>query len=93
MLFILIPLAWLTVMTVIVAVCRMAAHADAAPGTLAETQPGSLRDGLVLAEDPTALALQTRRLLHDRRPLQDKRALQGRRPASRQRRIAAHGTR
>jgi hypothetical protein len=62
MLWILIPVAWLTVFVLCVAICRMAARGDAQP---APGAPQSSRhpaiiiiDGLVVWEEPSAVALE-----------------------------------
>jgi hypothetical protein len=61
MLLILIPIAWLTVVTVFVAACRMAARGDVASSP-ASTPEQSLRttpvDGLTLWEDPVEVGLR-----------------------------------
>ncbi len=63
MLLILIPITWLSVMTLLVAVCHMAAHGDmtlqSAAG--AHSRPAGAGDGLVVLEDRRVLALGDRR--------------------------------
>lgn len=73
MLFIVIPIAWLTVVTLFVAVCRSAARGD---GRRAQSESGGTTvntsiDGLVLWEDPVEVALQ------DMRPHKPHRLLAG----------------
>ncbi len=64
MLVILIPIAWLTIVTLFVAVSRSAARGDGrrAQPERSETTVDTSIDGLVLWEDPAAVAL------HDMRP-------------------------
>ena len=86
MLFILIPIAWLAILTLFVAVCRIAADADAERASLPRSPSGPIGVRLVLSRAPSALAAQARRP-HRRHPLQT------RRPTPRRRRVAAHGIR
>lgn len=80
MLLILIPAAWLTVLTVIVAACQMAAHGD----RRSEQAHGMVRDALAgWMAPPPALVLNVRRSPQARRPLEDRLPLQARRPARR----------
>jgi len=69
LLIILIPLAWLAVLTLCVAICHMAALGDAAPGPVPGEERGSLQagDGLVIWEDPSEVALKDQRGRHTRR--------------------------
>jgi hypothetical protein len=62
MLLILIPIAWLTVVTLFVAICRTAARGDAAPERPA-AQPiaRAVGEGLLLWEDPLEVTLQDKR--------------------------------
>ena len=86
MLLILIPVAWLALVALFVALCRMAASADRAPSPSVGAYPPALRYGLAVWEGSPAFALQ-------RRPLAHRRPLHGRRPAARNRRLTAHGVR
>ncbi len=63
MLLILIPIAWLTVLALVVSVCRMAAQGDAAPAPAAKsTQRAiSIGDGLVIWKDNPEVKLQDKR--------------------------------
>jgi hypothetical protein len=62
LLIILIPLAWLAVLTLFVAICRMAALGDdAAPGPVEERSSHRVGDGLVIWEDPSEVALKDQR--------------------------------
>jgi hypothetical protein len=67
LLIILIPLAWLAVLTLCVAICHVAALGDATPGPVEER--GSLRagDGLVILEDPSEVDLEDERGRRTRR--------------------------
>jgi hypothetical protein len=67
MLLILIPIAWLTVITVFVAVCRMAARGDVPPAGVREHSPRTPVDGLTLWDDPSELDLQDMRPRKSRR--------------------------
>lgn len=71
MLLILIPIAWLTVVTVLVAAGRMAARGDVAPPAPPAEREQSLRttpvDGLTLWEDPVEVGLQDMRRRRPRR--------------------------
>jgi hypothetical protein len=81
MLFILIPIAWLAVLSLLVAICRVAAEGDARPAV-----PGRSRNELIgvkLALSPSAAHAGQRRL-HGRRTLTQPGLATGRR------RIAAH---
>jgi hypothetical protein len=78
-LFILIPVAWLTVLTLVLAACRMAARADAAPGRVANAHARQVRDEPDLWTAPPALALEVSHRLtptltppRSRRPLEDR---------------------
>ena len=61
LLIILIPLAWLAVLTLFVAICRMAALGDATPVPVAEWSSRRIGDGLVVWEDPSEVALMDQR--------------------------------
>jgi hypothetical protein len=61
MLFILIPIAWLAVLTLFIAVCRIAARGDTLTAPVAEQSPRAVSDGLVVWEDPFEVALQDKR--------------------------------
>jgi hypothetical protein len=68
MLLILVPIAWLTVVTVFLAVCRMAARGDVSPAPLMREQsPRTPVDGLTLWEDPVEVALHDTRRRKPRR--------------------------
>jgi hypothetical protein len=56
MLFILIPIAWLAIVTLVVAICRMAARGDAIQLGVTDRRPRVVGDGLVIWEDPRELA-------------------------------------
>ena len=73
MLFILIPIVWLSVVTLFVAVGRSAARGDGRreQPERGETTVGTSIDGLVLWEDPVEVALQ------DMRPRKPRRLLAG----------------
>jgi hypothetical protein len=73
MIFILIPIVWLTVVALFVAVGRSAAHGDGrrAHPASGETTVGTSIDGLVLWEDPVEVALR------DMRPRKPRRLLAG----------------
>jgi hypothetical protein len=71
MLLILIPIAWLTVVTVFMAAGRMAARGDVSPPAPPAVREQSLRntsvDGLTLWEDPVEVGLQDLRRRRPRR--------------------------
>jgi hypothetical protein len=97
MLLILIPVGWLAVLTLLVAVCRIAARADAAP-TVAPSEPGGYRrpvgNGLTLWEDLPSPALARRPALQTRVSRREARPqLTGGRTMRRKRRVVAHGAR
>ncbi len=54
MLPILLSTAWLTVMVLFVAICRMAARGDAQPAPGAPASPRRVNAGLVVWEEPVA---------------------------------------
>jgi hypothetical protein len=54
MLFALIPIAWLLIAAVVIAVCKAAARADAQPAPRIETPGRTLRPGLVVWEGRSA---------------------------------------
>ena len=72
MLFILIPIAWITVVVLFVAICRSAARGES-DASRAQLERKTTLDtsiaGLVLWEDPLDVALQDRRTHKARRPL------------------------
>jgi hypothetical protein len=86
MLLILIPIAWLAVLTVFVAVCRIAADADAPPSSSVRSPSAPIGVKLVLSGAPSTPASDARRP-HRREQLKPRRA------APRRRRVAAHGIR
>lgn len=68
MLLILIPIAWLTVVTVFVAVCRMAARGDVAPAPPPREQsPRTPVGGLTVWEEPLEVSLRDMRRRRPRR--------------------------
>jgi hypothetical protein len=85
MLFILIPIAWLSILALFVAVCRAAADGDAQLSPAAPPLSGPIGTRLVLAHDLLAPARSARRP-HRRQAPQRVAAT-----ASRRRRLAAHG--
>lgn len=94
MLLVLIPVAWIGVVTLLVILCRMAARADAPPSAAAEASPHWVGDGLALWEAPPASALAGSWRLQDAtRRRQAVPPLRRRRPSARKRRIATHGVR
>jgi hypothetical protein len=90
MLLFLIPIAWLAVLTVVVALCQMAARADAAAGPAADAYVRSVCDALVKCGVPPALALTPGSVPQARRPLDDRRPLRSRPRARRRRRVTSH---
>jgi uncharacterized membrane protein len=58
MLLLLIPIAWLAVVTVLVAVCRAAGRAEAPRSAAAESPPQVIHDGLVVWDPVAARALR-----------------------------------
>lgn len=87
MLFVLIPTAWLAVLTLLVCVCRVAADADVDPGSIAPAVPGPIGERLILSARPNASGhLLRRRNTHPPR-------LQAVRPTVRRRRVTTHGIR
>jgi hypothetical protein len=91
MLLILIPLAWLAVIALLVAICVTAARADAAPAPRAGEHLGAIGDRLVLRAAPPASSLASRRAFAQASRRQAVPPLTRRRPAPRRRGIAAHG--
>lgn len=85
MLFILIPIAWLAMLTVLVAICRAAADGDAEPSA-GGLPCGPIGERLVLSQAPSMRAPHTGRA-HRTTP-----RLRSGQPA-RRRRVAAHGIR
>jgi hypothetical protein len=89
MLFVLITIAWLAVATLFVALCRMAAGADAAPASIVDAPPTQVGEGLLVWELRTTRASDATR--HRQRRCE---SLQPRRPSvGRRQRIAGHTTR
>jgi hypothetical protein len=84
MLFILIPIAWLALLTLLVCVCRIAARADVEPSLLAT--PATPVESIALSRN--VLAAPPARRSHPRRP-----RLAAQRPTARRSRLAAHGIR
>ena len=94
MLFVLIPIAWIAVVTLLVVLCRAAARADVIPAPTAETYPRSASHGLVLWEAPPTPTLATNWTLHDIARRREAGPPPTRwNPSLRKRRIAAHGIR
>jgi hypothetical protein len=91
MLLIMIPVAWLAVIAVLVALCVTAARADAAPAPPAGECLGAIGDRLALRAAPPASLLASRRAFAQASRRQAARPLTQRRPAPRRRGIAAHG--
>jgi hypothetical protein len=85
MLFILIPIAWLALLTLLVCICRIAARADVEPSLLA-TPATRVAESIALSR--TVLAAPPARRSHPRRP-----RLAAQRPTARRSRLAAHGIR
>ncbi len=85
MLFILIPIAWLAVLSLLAAVCRVAANGDSREVRPAGSHAELIGVRIVLAPDssPTRSALALRREGHGEGTRN--------RPAIRRRRIAVHG--
>lgn len=97
MLLILIPVGWLAVLTLLVAVCRIAARADRAP-TLAPSGPVGYRrsvgNGLTLWEDLPSPTLARRPAVQSSAARREARPqLTGERTIRRKRRVVAHGAR
>ncbi len=62
MLLLLIPIAWLAVVTPLLAACVMASRADGPPATPAALEPGSpVKEGLVVWDPAAAAALAAAR--------------------------------
>lgn len=87
MLFVLIPPAWLAVLTVLVAACRAAADGDAARTSGKALPSGPIGERVILSQTLPAPARQARRP-HAHGP-----RLQSGRRTPRRTRLAAHGTR
>jgi hypothetical protein len=86
MLLIVIPIAWLAVIALFVAVCRIAADADAGPSPATGPPTGSIGQRLILSSSQPAPAPHSGRAHRARSPLS------AGHPA-RRRRVAAHGIR
>jgi hypothetical protein len=84
MLFILIPIAWLAVLSLLVAICRVAAEGDATPAGAGRPREELIGTKLRLSPMP---AHAGQRRLHGRRTLSRPGTAAGRR------RIAAHSLR
>lgn len=82
MIFLLIPIVWLLLVAVFVAVCNAAARGDSAPTRLADARGHSFGAGLTVWDDRAAARLRERR--HVSRVM--------RQPMHR-RRMTAHGAR
>jgi hypothetical protein len=94
MLFVLIGIAWISVVTLVVVLCVMAARSEATPAPAVKADPRSIGGGLVVWEAPPSSTLASDWTLHD--ITRGRRAgaplTRGRR-SPRKRRIAAHGIR
>jgi hypothetical protein len=92
MLLILIPLAWLSIVAMLVMLCLTAARADTPAAAIGTDYAGSIGERLVLGEDPPLPTLAARRSFPEAaRRRQAAPPLTPPRPAPRRRRIAAHG--
>ncbi len=61
MLFILIPIIWLALLSLFVAVCRVAAEGDAQLASQAQTPGGQIGMKLTLSRAPSTHSVRTRR--------------------------------
>ena len=89
MLLILIPIAWLSVVSIVVAICCMAARSDGTGAPHADLHAGPVRNVMVVWET-RQLADNANRSRRMRRPLEHRRPLHSRRPASRAQRVGPH---
>jgi hypothetical protein len=87
MLFLLIPIVWLSILALLVAVCRAAAQGDAQFSAPAQRSPGSIGFKLILARASSPLPTAARRP-HGRTALRHVPAA-----STRRRSLAAHGGR
>jgi hypothetical protein len=87
MLFLLIPIAWLSILELLVAVCRAAAQGDAQFSTPAQAPPGSIGFKLILSRASSPLPGAPRRP-HRRTALRRVPAA-----STRRRSLTAHGGR
>jgi hypothetical protein len=87
MLFLLIPIVWLSILALLVAVCRAAAQGDAQFSAPAQTSSGSIGFKLILARASSPLPAAARRP-HRRPTLQRVPAA-----STRRRSLTAHGGR
>jgi hypothetical protein len=87
MLLILIPIAWLAVLTLLVAACRVAAQGDAQLSSSARTPIASIGLKLILPREPSSLPIAARRP-HRRTTLRRVPAA-----STRRRSLTAHGGR
>lgn len=78
MLLILIPIAWISVVALVLVACRMAAKADAEPTLATGPEGRSVREGLVVWDSPTPSPRRRRG---------------GHRPSGDRARLTAHGLR
>jgi hypothetical protein len=90
MLLILIPIAWLAVLTIVVAVCRATARGEAG-GAQGEGHVHHVREGLVVWDRDSAIALRHSRS-RSKSAGRERRPERGRRAAHAER-VAAHGAR
>lgn len=86
-LLLLIPLAWLTVVAFVVALCLMAARADSAPSVLLEMSAGEHDDGPLAWDAAGPVPLAARRAPHGRA------RMRGARLSRSRRRVAARDVR
>ena len=93
MLLLLIPIAWLLVVALLLAVCRSAGRAEAPRLAKRETPPEVIRDGLVVWDPVAARALRAPYARRDERVHGRGRELSGGHAPARGRRIAAHDLR
>jgi hypothetical protein len=84
MIFILIPVAWLAVTALVVAVCRAASRGDTEPALVIEATAHPLRPGLVVWEQASGTA-RSRRQFRRPEPRHGAR--------TRSQRLSAHGIR
>jgi len=94
MLFVLIGIGWITVVTLLVVLCVMAARSDATPAPAVKAYRRSIGGGLVVWEAPPTSTLANDWTLHDiTRGRRAGAPLTRGRPSPRKRRITAHGIR
>src|SRR5271166_70579 len=79
MLLLLIPLAWLAVLTLVVALCLMASRADSAPALLLEMSGDAHDDRPPTSQGPASSPLPARRASHGRSRMRGTRLSRNRR--------------